>query len=93
MAKPQIADFSGNVIKAAGFDGPTTNSEIAAITVLTDNTGATPDNTIANVPAATAASTDTSAASLASVNTSLTAIENNISDLTAKVNAIRAALA
>jgi hypothetical protein len=64
----------------------------AALTVLTDNTGATPDSTIANVPAATAASTDTSAASLTSTNTALTAIENNISDLAAKVNALIAAL-
>lgn len=66
-------------------------AETSGITVLTDSTGVTPDSTIENVPAATAATTDTSAASLTSVNTSITAIENNLSDLAAKVNAILAA--
>lgn len=65
----------------------------AAIVALTNNTAATANDTVENVPAATAASTDTSAASLTSTNAAITAIENNISDLTAKVNAILAALA
>ena len=55
---------------------------------LTDNTGATPDTTIANVPAAVAALVDTTAASLTSTNTSLTAIGNNISDLAAQHDAL-----
>ena len=55
---------------------------------LTDNSGGTADDTVAAVPAATAASTDTSAASLTSTNTALTAIKNDIADLTAKINAI-----
>lgn len=51
---------------------------------LTDNTGATPDTTIENVPAATDGGGGL--ADLTSVNTALTAIENNISDLTAQIN-------
>jgi hypothetical protein len=64
---------------------------VADVVALTNNTGATANNTVENVPAATAADTDTTAASLASTNASITAIENNISDLTATVNAIIAA--
>lgn len=82
-----IADFTGNIIKADGFQ----SAAIGAITPLTDNTSATANNTIENVPAASAASTDTSAASLTSTNAALTAIENNIADLAAKINAIIAA--
>lgn len=98
-----IIDLSGNTIKAAGFtnesgtaqDATAANAKfaaIAALTALTDSTGvASPNSTIENVPAATAASTDTSAASLTSVNASLTAIENSLADLAAKINAIRTA--
>ncbi len=64
----------------------------ADISALTNSTGATPDNTIENVPAATAAPVDTNAASLASTNTALTAIENNISDLTDQINDLRTLL-
>ena len=71
---------------------PEQAAAIAAITALTNNSGGTADNTVVAMPAATAATTDTSAASLASVNTTLTAIRNNVADLTAKVNAILAAL-
>lgn len=60
----------------------------AAITALTDNSGGTADNTVAVIPNASAATTDTSAASLASVNTAITAIKNDFADLTAKVNAL-----
>lgn len=70
----------------------TTGSQQTAITSLTDSTGATANNTVENVPAAVAADTDTTAASLTSTNASLTAAENNIADLTAKVNAILTAL-
>lgn len=65
----------------------------SAITALTDSSGGTSGgNTVAAVPAATAASTDTSAASLTSTNASITAIKNDIATLAAKVNAINAAI-
>lgn len=97
MTKPkhEQMDFAGLEIVADEFTGTftgTVTGALAAVTALTDNTGATANDTIENVPAATAASTDISAASLTSTNASLTAIENNIADLTAKVNAIIAAL-
>lgn len=84
-------DFSGLELVADHFTGGVSGA-LASVTALTDNTGATANNTIENVPAATAASTDTSAASLTSTNASITAIENNIADLTAKINAIIGAL-
>lgn len=56
---------------------------------LTDNTGATANDTIENVPAAVVGVAD---ASVASVNTALTAIENNLADLTAKLNAVMTAI-
>lgn len=102
MANSQVTTLHGNRlgIGATGklvVDGSTISATgyaaAAALTALTDNSGGTADNTIAAVPAATAATTDTSAASLASTNTALTAIKNDIADLTAKVNAIIAALA
>lgn len=71
-----------------GSDG----SQQSAITSLTDNTSATANNTVENIPAATAADTDTTAASLTSTNAALTAAENNVADLAAKVNAILTAL-
>ena len=61
---------------------------IGAITPLTDSSGGTANNTIAVIPAATAASTDTSAASLASTNAALTTLRDAIADIAAKVNAI-----
>lgn len=67
-------------------------TQVAALVALTDSSGGTANNTVELVPAATAASTDTSAASLASVNTMRTAIQNDIADLAAKVNAIITAL-
>ena len=84
-------NYDGLEVVADYFTG-TVSGALSGVTALTDNTGATANNTIENVPAATAASTDTSAASLTSTNASLTAIENNIADLTAKVNAIIAAM-
>lgn len=60
---------------------------------LTDSTGATPNTTIENVPAATgdaggAATVSAAAdvATVASVNTALTAIENSLSDLADQIN-------
>lgn len=65
----------------------------SAITALTDSSGGTSGgNTVAAIPAATAASTDTSAASLTSTNASITALKNDIATLTAKINAINAAI-
>lgn len=64
----------------------------AAPTALTNSTGGTADNTVAAIPAATAATTDTSAASLASVNTAITTLNNDLADLTVKLNALRTAL-
>jgi len=66
---------------------------VSGLTVLTDNTSASANNTVENVPQASAAVTDTTAASLTSVNTALTAIENDIADLAAKINEIIAAAA
>lgn len=66
---------------------------LAAVVALTNSTGATANNTVENVPAAVASvGADTSAATVVSVNAAITAIENDISDLTAKVNEILAAL-
>lgn len=65
----------------------------SAITALTDSSGGTSGgNTVAAVPAATAASTDTSAASLTSTNAAITALKNDVATLTAKINAINAAI-
>lgn len=69
-----------------------TAAQGAAVASLTNSTGAVGNDTVENIPAAVAADTDTSAASLASVNTSLTAIENDIADLTDKVNALLVSL-
>lgn len=82
--------FSGPVVSANGFVG-TVSGAVTAV-ALTNNSGGTVSDTIAAVPAATAASTDTSAASLASTNTALTAIKNDIASLTAKLNAVIASL-
>jgi hypothetical protein len=69
----------------------------SAIADLTDNTGATADNVIENVPASTGdaggiamVSAAANVATVASVNTALTALENNIADLAAKVDALTA---
>lgn len=97
MPKPkhQQMDFAGLELVASEFTGilnGTVVGALAAVTVLTDSTGATANDTVEDVPAAVAAASDTTAASLTSVNTALTAIENNIADLTAKLNAVINAL-
>lgn len=82
--------FSGPVVSPGGFVGPITGAIV--LTPLTDSSGGVADNTIAVIPAATAAVTDTTAASLTSTNASITAIKNGLADLAAKVNALIAAL-
>lgn len=74
------------------FNGTVNLVAVDAVVALTDSSAGTADDTVAAMPAATAASTDTSAASLASVNTTFTAIRNNVADLTVKLNALLAAL-
>lgn len=90
-------DFRANLIDAVkGFaasgGGVATKPQVAALVALTDASGGTANNTVEVIPAATAATTDTSAASLTSTNTAITAIKNDVADLTAKVNAVISAL-
>lgn len=88
-------DYRGLEIVADEFTGVfngTVGGALSGVTALTNSTGATANNTVENVPAATAAVTDTTAASLTSTNAAITALENNVSDLTAKINEIIAAL-
>ncbi|EPC0968741.1 hypothetical protein ACRV3Q_001725 [Enterobacter hormaechei] len=64
-----------------------------AIVALTDSSGGTSGgNTVAAVPAATAATTDATAASLTSTNAAITAIKNDFATLSAKYNALLAAV-
>ena len=80
--------YSGPVVSAGGFIG-TVKGATSGIGLLTDSSGGTSGGaTIPAVPAATAASTDTTAASLASTNAAITALKNDIATLAAKVNAI-----
>jgi hypothetical protein len=61
----------------------------AAIPALTDSSGGTSGgNTVPSVPAATAATTDTTAASLTSTNAAITALKNDVATLAAKVNTL-----
>ncbi|ELQ6226004.1 hypothetical protein ACMS02_001390 [Cronobacter turicensis] len=82
----------------AGNKAPTSTDrggvlQQAAITAITDSSGGTSGgNTVAAVPAATAATTDTSAASLASTNAAIAAIKNDFATLSAKYNALLAAV-
>jgi len=64
----------------------------ADVGALTDSTGVTPDNTIANVVAASAAAGEATAADLTTTNTALAVLEANDSDLADQINAIRTAL-
>lgn len=64
-----------------------------AIVAITDSSGGTSGgNTVAAVPAATAATTDTTAASLTSTNAAIAAIKNDFATLSAKYNALLAAV-
>lgn len=81
--------------RGVGFYGVAPSSQGAASANFTDNTGATPNDTIENVPAASGdaggaatVSAASAVATVASVNTALTAIENDLADLAAKVNTI-----
>lgn len=67
-------------------------AEIVAAVALTNSTGQVGDNTVAQVPDATAAVTDTTAASLTSTNAAILAINEDLADLTDKLNTILAAL-
>lgn len=87
MAFP-LAKEVGDAISNATAD----NAGIAAIVALTNSTGQVGNNTVALVPDATAAVTDTTAASLTSTNASILAINQDLADLTDKVNVILAAL-
>lgn len=84
---PPLAKEVTTQIAAAGAG----SVAIGALTPLTDSSGGTANNTIAAIPAATAAVTDTTAASLTSTNASIDALKNAVADLAAKVNAIIAA--
>lgn len=65
----------------------------ATVANLTDSSGGTSGgNTVAAIPAATAATTDTTAASLTSTNAAITAVKNDVATLAAKVNAINTAI-
>lgn len=68
------------------------NPAVAALVDLTNSTGQVGNNTVGLVPDATAAVTDTTAASLTSTNAAILAINQDLADLTDKVNAIIAAL-
>jgi hypothetical protein len=99
--------LDGNVLDAQGVEDAIKNkTEVAALVSLTDNSGGSADNTIAAIPSETAVTVTTAGGNtyadtaintaLASVNTNInavgTAVKNDIADLTAKVNAIIAAL-
>lgn len=90
--KDKQMDFRKLEVVADEFTGKLTSAVVVAIPNLTNNSAGTANDIVEAMPAATAASTDTSAASLASVNTALTAIRNNIADLTVKLNALLTAL-
>lgn len=63
------------------------------VTNLTDSSGGTIGvNTIAAIPAATAATTDITAASLTSTNLAITDLKNAVATLSAKVNSLLTAL-
>jgi hypothetical protein len=67
-------------------------AEIVATVALTNSTGQVGNNTVALVPDATAAVTDTTAASLTSTNAAILAINEDLADLTDKINTVIAAL-
>lgn len=89
---PTVSKGDVQRLKGLELDAKLNNAEAAALVALTDNSGGTANDTIAVIPAATAASTDTSAASLISTNAAVTALKDAVADLAAKVNAIIDAL-
>ena len=68
--------FNKSLIAALQEANPSTKAEIVALVALTDSSGGTPSNTIVDVPASYTEAT----------------LANQIASLTAKVNAIIAAL-
>lgn len=69
-------NFEKNLIDAVESSIPASKPEVVALVALTDNSGGTPGNTIADVPGTYTEAT----------------LANQIASLTAKVNAIIAAL-
>lgn len=69
-------DFRGLQIIADEFTGTNANTAVQALVALTDSSGGTPSNTIADVPGTYTEAT----------------LANQIASLTAKINAIIAAL-
>lgn len=92
LPKHQQEDHLGLEILAAQFTGKMNSSALAAIANLTDSSAGTPTDIVVAIPAAVAATTDTTAAQLVSVNASFAAIRNEVASLAAKVNAILTAL-
>ena len=92
------ADASGSVVELSWTDDVVSVAvgdavaAAAALTPLTDNTGVTPDRTLANVVAASAAAGEATAADLTTTNTALAVLEANVSDLADAVNDLIAAL-
>lgn len=84
---PALAEVVRKLSAAVSAINDITQQE--AIQALTDSSGGTEgDHTLVAIPAAVAATTDTSAASLTSTNAALTAIKNDVATLAAKVNAV-----
>lgn len=98
IARPRVGGVGAAPTALTDGSGGTANDTLTAlggITVLTDNTAATANDTVENVPACTGdaggvatVSAAANVATVASVNTSLTAVENDIADLTSKVNTL-----
>lgn len=96
-SKSNQMDFKGLELIADEFTGTfngtiTTKPQITALVSLTNSTGGTANDTVQAVTQATAATTDLTAASLVSTNAALTLVNNDIADLTVKINAIITAL-
>jgi uncharacterized protein (UPF0371 family) len=91
---PALADDSEAVATTEFVlaNAGSTKTEIAALVALTNSTGEVGDDTVGLVPDATAAVTDTTAASLTSTNAAILAINEDLADLTDKVNLLIAAL-
>ncbi len=84
----EIADFTGNIIRADGFDGPVTNSDVEALTALGGTLTGTVDGDLADVAALSTSDTYTDAA----VNVAITSINLQLKELQTKINAIIAAI-
>lgn len=76
----------------AGDDAGATLAQAEEVDALAGTLTGTVDGTIADVPAATAAVTDTTAASLTSTNTAITSVNVQLKELQTTTNAILTAL-